>query len=103
MYCKRCGAQINDEAVICPKCGCSTGNTKVSPDDAPSGGFAFLGFLIPILGLILYLVWKPEYPMRAHSVGKGALIGFITTLALSILMPIIGVSCVSCIGAGTYY
>lgn len=103
MYCKKCGAEIDDLAVICPKCGCSTGNTRVSADDAPSGGFAFLGFLIPILGLILYLVWKTEYPMKAHSVGKGALIGFITSLALSILMPIIGVSCVGCMATGTYY
>jgi len=34
--------------------------------DAPSGGYAFLGFLIPIVGLVLYLVWKDEYPLRAR-------------------------------------
>lgn len=26
MYCNKCGAQIDDEAVICPKCGCGTKN-----------------------------------------------------------------------------
>jgi TM2 domain-containing membrane protein YozV len=25
MFCKECGAEINDKAVVCPKCGCSTG------------------------------------------------------------------------------
>ena len=26
MFCSKCGAQIDDEAIICPKCGCSTAN-----------------------------------------------------------------------------
>ena len=25
MYCRKCGAEIDDEAIICPKCGCATG------------------------------------------------------------------------------
>lgn len=34
MFCYKCGAEINDEAIICPKCGCSTNNyeqTDTSP------------------------------------------------------------------------
>lgn len=26
MYCSKCGAQIDDEAIVCPKCGCPTKN-----------------------------------------------------------------------------
>ena len=70
MYCPNCGEQIDDKAVVCPKCGVPVKNT-VAPDDAPSTGFAVLGFLFPIIGLILYLVWKSERPLRAKSVGKG--------------------------------
>lgn len=84
MFCKTCGASINDEAVVCPHCGCATGKA-MNRVDAPSGGWAFLGFLIPILGLILYLIWKPEYPLRAKSVGKGALIGVIISVVVYIL------------------
>ncbi len=36
-----------------------------------------LGFLIPIIGLILFLVWHNERPNTAKSCGIGALIGFI--------------------------
>lgn len=90
MYCKNCGAEIDENAVICPKCGVATGgNKKVSSNDAPSGGFAFLCFLIPLLGLILYLVWKNEYPQKAHSCGKGALIGVIVSVVISILYSVI--------------
>lgn len=57
--------------------------------DTPSFGYAVLGFLIPIAGLILYLVWKEQTPLRAKSAGKGALIGVITGVGLSILMTIL--------------
>ena len=102
MYCKKCGAEIDDDAVICLKCGCSTGKAA-KEEDGPSGGFAVLGFLIPILGLILYFVWKNEYPQRANSIGKGALIGVIVSVVLPIVLSIVGISCVGCIGAETYY
>lgn len=28
MYCSKCGAQIDDAAVICPRCGCPTQNYR---------------------------------------------------------------------------
>jgi len=28
MFCKHCGAEINDNAVICVKCGCKTGKKQ---------------------------------------------------------------------------
>lgn len=31
MFCSKCGSQINDEAVICPDCGCPTSNYSNSP------------------------------------------------------------------------
>ena len=32
MFCKKCGEKINNEAVICPKCGCETGiKTEKTP------------------------------------------------------------------------
>ena len=30
MYCAKCGAEIMDEAVVCPKCGCATKNASVA-------------------------------------------------------------------------
>lgn len=31
MFCYKCGAQIDDEAVICPHCGCATKNYSQAP------------------------------------------------------------------------
>lgn len=90
MYCPNCGEQIDEKAVICPKCGVPVkANGLASADDAPSMGFAVLGFFFPLIGLILYLVWKSDKPLRAKSAGKGALIGFIVGVAISVIYGII--------------
>lgn len=94
MYCKNCGAQIDDRAVVCPHCGVPTDNYAAKPqgvasDDAPSGGFLALCLFFPLLGLILYLVWKDQYPQRAKSCGKGAIIGVCLEVGLSILLIIL--------------
>lgn len=63
-------------------------NPGVAPDDAPSGGFLALCLLFPLIGLILYLVWKDQYPQRARSCGKGAIIGVCLSVGLSVLLVI---------------
>lgn len=111
MYCKYCGKEI-ENAAFCPYCGkeqasqeqqASQGERSYGPppppygappqapaeQDAPSGGFAVLGFFFPLIGLILYLIWKDTLPLRARSCGKGALIGVIVAVALSIFGTVI--------------
>ena len=93
MFCSKCGHEINDEAVICVHCGCSVENKATAPaannNDAPNTGFAILGFLIPLVGLILYLVYKDTAPLKAKSAGKGALIGVIVSVAVSVFYSIV--------------
>ena len=62
-YCSKCGNQLLDEAVFCPKCGCAVDN-RYAPTPAPTqqttasgtNGFAIAGFIcaffIPLLGWI---------------------------------------------------
>ena len=78
-YCQKCGKELVDEAVVCLGCGCAVSNdiSKNQFKDAPDSGYAIIGFLFPIVGLILYLIKKDSMPIRAASAGKGALIGFI--------------------------
>lgn len=90
-YCSKCGKELVDEAVVCPGCGCAQGNMLKRQDDARNSGWALVGFCIPIVGLILYLVWKDDMPLRAKSVGKGALISVIAVPAFYILMVFIAV------------
>ena len=87
-FCTKCGKEMVDEAVVCPNCGCGATSTATELD-APNAGYAVLGFFIPIVGLILYLVSKDKTPLKAKSAGKGALIGFCTSIALGVIYGII--------------
>ena len=79
-YCSNCGNEIKDGADVCLNCGKQISNEKNSikqtstEDDGTLYGF--LGFCIPIVGLILFLVWQESKPNSAKAAGVGALIGF---------------------------
>ena len=91
MYCKNCGSIVDDTSSYCNSCGAridDKSNVIVS-EDSSSFGFAILGFFIPIVGLILFLIYEGKKPKRAKSAGKGALIGFITKIVLSIILVIL--------------
>ncbi|KFI97179.1 hypothetical protein BSTEL_1731, partial [Bifidobacterium stellenboschense] len=60
-------------------------------DDKGSFGWAVLGFFIPLIGLILFLVWKDQKPGDAKMAGMGALVSVIASVALWLLIVIIGV------------
>ena len=91
MFCKHCGAEIADEAVICVKCGkpvAEMPGTVSAEDDKPSVGLNILSFFIPLVGLILYLTQKNQYPVKAKAIGKWALIGWIAGIVLPIVYTV---------------
>ena len=98
-YCNNCGKEVDDNAVICPSCGCAVASKNVEVDK-PSIGLNILSFLIPLVGLILYLSWQNSTPIKAKAVGKWALIGFCVAVGLSIISAIVsGAFLSSMIGA----
>lgn len=58
-----------------------------------NGGFGWglLGFCIPLVGLILFLVWKDEKPVTAKTAGMGALISVCIGVVFYILAIVVGV------------
>ena len=94
-YCKNCGAQIDNQATVCSFCG-SSQNT--APTTAPAvvdkGGFGWgaLGCCIPIVGLILFLVWKDTKPKTAKAAGIGALISAIAGVVVYVLRFALGIA-----------
>ena len=90
-YCKNCGNSIDDRAVICPTCGVSQ-ETKPAVVDNGGFGWGLLGCCIPLVGLILFLVWKDSKPKTAKSVGIGALVSVIISIVYYILIAVVGVA-----------
>lgn len=75
-YCKRCGAPISDQAMVCPSCGAEQ-YTPPTMQDNGGIGWGILGCCIPIVGLVLFLVWKDQKPKTAKAAGLGALVAVI--------------------------
>ena len=97
-YCSKCGQSLDDDAVVCVRCGCKVaGNNSVQ--DHSSLGYGLLGFCIPIAGLILWLVWRSETPLRAKSAGLGALISVILGVIIYIIYGVAIAAAIS----GLYY
>jgi hypothetical protein len=100
-YCRYCGAEMLDDAVLCVKCGCPVESTTIAEEtDAPNMGFAVLSFFIPLVGLILYLTWKDKTPLKAKSCGKGALVGVIISVVGGIIATC---ASIAAIGAAASY
>lgn len=91
MYCKQCGSRVQPEYLYCQHCGApiERGPQKKAVDDSGSGGFWALGFFLPVVGLILYVVLGEDRPRRAKAAGTGALVGFIVQAALAILLVVL--------------
>lgn len=89
-FCKNCGSEIHDQAVICPTCGVSQ-ETKPTVVDNGGFGWGLLGCCIPIVGLILFLVWKDTKPKTAKAAGIGALVSVIFAALYYLVVIVIGV------------
>lgn len=102
--CRNCGAQIGDNDSICSNCGANqqAGPAQYNnpqqynsqaPTEVDNGGFLWglLGCCIPIVGLILFLVWKDSKPRTAKAAGIGALVAVIVGVIYYIIIAIIGI------------
>lgn len=78
-YCSNCGSELKDGADVCLNCGKQVKQSfnvqNQSVDN--SALYGFLGFCIPIVGIVLYFVWQDSKPQEAKAAGLGALIGFV--------------------------
>ncbi len=54
-------------------------------NDKNSIGLNVLSFFIPIVGLILFIIWRKEYPKKAKNIGICALIGYILSFLASVV------------------
>ncbi len=56
---------------------------QTRPEDKKSIILNIIAFLCPIIGLILWLVWRKERPIRAKSIGIAALVGVAFEIIIS--------------------
>jgi hypothetical protein len=59
-------------------------------NDTGSIGWGVLGFFIPIVGLVLWLIWKDTRPKDSTMSRNGFLIGLIVNVVFYIIFVAIG-------------
>ncbi len=75
---------VNLQESIIPPEKLQKSPVKNAPVEGGTFGWAVLGFLLFPIGLILFFIWRREYPKRAKSSGKGAFLGLVLLLLLYI-------------------
>ena len=60
-------------------------NATAVAEEGGTAGWAILGFLTPIVGLILFIVWKDSKPKSSSAAGKGALINVILVILFYVI------------------
>ena len=92
-FCKHCGTQLQDNTVICPNCGMNQEpviiNQQPPVDDNGGFGWGLLGCCLPVVGLILFLVWRDTKPKTSRAAGIGALVSVIASVVFYIIYFVI--------------
>lgn len=84
-YCSNCGSEIDENAVICVKCGCAVQgkSTQIAPtEDTVSVGFVILSVLIPLFGIIYWAIKAKECPKRAKACGIAGIISMVAGILI---------------------
>ena len=68
------------------------GQEGLNPNDTPSTGLNIICFLIPIVGLIIYLTERDKAPKKANTAGKAALWSIGITTLIGIISVIVTLS-----------
>ena len=63
-------------------------SNQVNANDKRSIGLNIVSFLVPLVGLILFLVMKKETPKKAKAIGISALVGYILSIVVSVVFCI---------------
>ena len=91
MFCKKCGEQIHDEAVVCPKCGCSVEEKKVPVEiDEPKTGMGVvMGLFLGLIGLIIGICLYKEGTIARKTFIKSWVITFCITFIVGLIIGIV--------------
>ena len=107
MRCNVCNNEVKEGALFCTNCGAKIQNNvqqnynvqqnnvqqnynvNYTESEGSKFGWGVLGFFFPIVGLILFLVWKSDKKKASKAAGIGALIGFCISIVLSIILAIL--------------
>ena len=100
-FCTNCGNELDDRAIMCPKCGVALTQTTNASNGSSSNGMAIAGFIlsffIPLLGLIFSIIGlkRSKEANKGKGLSTAGIIISCITMVITIIMGIISFSAVS--------
>lgn len=100
-FCTNCGNELDDRAIMCPKCGVALTQTTNASNGSSSNGMAIAGFIlsffIPLLGLIFSIIGlkRSKETNNGKGLSTSGIIISCVTMVITIIMGIISFSAVS--------
>lgn len=100
-FCTNCGNELDDRAIMCPKCGIALTQTVANSGQTQSNGMAIAGFIlsffIPLLGLIFSIIGlkRSKETNNGKGLSTAGIIISCITMVITLIIGIISFSAVS--------
>lgn len=89
MYCGECGKKLEKTSKFCSYCGASTtsqsDNTVNSSEENANVLLVIASFFVPILGLVLFAVYRDTKKKTSKACGIAALVSFILNIVVTVV------------------
>ena len=95
MYCKNCGQEVNDNAVVCIHCGCAIDSKRAVPETGESKSTVgiLMGLFLGLIGLLIGYLMYNDKPFEKSTFVKGWVKGFIISIVVGFVSGLL-YSCV---------
>ena len=94
MYCRHCGQEVNDNAVVCIHCGCAIQekNSLSTNGITECGNKSTLGLLfalfLGLVGLIIGICIYPSASYERETFIKGWIKGFVIAIVVAVVIGV---------------
>ncbi len=92
VYCTFCGKEILESDLVCPYCLKNVKkNLEFGSIDSQTKLLCILSFFVPIMGLVLWLIYKDNEADKAQKIINWTILGFVLWTALKIVKIMFGI------------
>ena len=100
MFCKNCGEYIRENSLYCKRCKSlllfsrrknldkELSDEYYSEKDRNSIGADVISFIMPLIGIILFFIYKDTLPRKSRSIAESLILGCIVWAALIVMFNI---------------
>ena len=101
MFYRNCGKEIDDKAVICIHCGCSTQQIPVKVPESKTGMGVLMALFLGVIGLIIGICLYPDGSYERKTFIKAWAITTAVTVGIVVLFYVGIIGCAACAAAAT--